>query len=143
MVRSVARNPDSRGLVGSDRLDEMQFDGYKESVGIVMNDRQQALRFALIAQNADRCRAKLRAGEGLRLATSYPRSAMRRFPDFEFMYASGGIEAELLDQGAGLDAAYELVQSGDSVRDNGLEIVEDCIEFVELVDISLNLANNR
>ena len=139
----MARNPESRGLVGSDRLDEVGFDGYKESVGVVMNDNLQALRFALIAQDADRCRAKLRAGEGLRLATSYPRAATRRFPGFELMYASGGIEAELLDQGASLDAAYELVQSGDSVRDNGLEIVEDCIEFVELVEISLNLANNR
>lgn len=137
------RTPESRGAVGSDRLYEMQFEGAVESIAPIVNASGQSLRFAIIARDVERCRAKIRNGEVMRIITSYPNATKRLFPEVEVFYASGGIEAELIDQADRIDAAYELVQSGDSVRENGLDIVEDAIEFVELCGISLNLANNR
>lgn len=126
------RDKTSLGFVGSDRTKEDGYEGYSESLGPVMNEKQQALRFALIAVNADRIRSKLTNGDQLKIATSYPNVAATMMPNTYTEYVVGCIEAELNDRWDTIDAGFELVQSGDSVRQNGLEIVEDDILPVNL-----------
>lgn len=133
VLDSVQRNPASIGYVGSDRANEDGYSGFRISLDPIINEKGQPLRFALIALDALKLRAKLSSNEPLRVATSYPLSASRLLGSENiFEYVSGGVEAELNDRLDEFDAGYELVQSGDSVRQNGVEIVEDGIEYVTL-----------
>lgn len=138
VIQSVLRNPGSSGYVGTDRIEEDGYRLYSESRGPVSNDAGQILRFALIARSDSAARNKLRANEPLAIVTSYPRIAFRQLEGTQLAsldYVNGCIEAELIDR-PDIDAAFELVQSGDSVRQNGLQIVEDDIQNVYLNKVS-------
>jgi ATP phosphoribosyltransferase len=128
------RNPGSWGYVGTDRIDEDGIRLFGETRGPVVNDAGQMLRFALIARQDSDARDKLRRGEPISIVTSYPRTAVRRLGDTTLEsveYVGGCIEAELMDR-PNIDAAFELVQSGDSVQQNELRIIEDDIKNVYL-----------
>jgi ATP phosphoribosyltransferase len=127
------RDRTSYGFVGSDRIAEDQCDWYQETLEPIQNEKGQPLRFALIARDADRLKAKLARSEPLSVITSYPTIALSKLGVKNTVeYVGGCVEAEVLDRGEEVDAAFELVQSGDSVRENRLEIVEDDIEQVWL-----------
>jgi ATP phosphoribosyltransferase len=133
VLNSIQRNPSSIGYVGSDRMKEDGYTGFSETIEPIVNTAGQLLRFALIAQDPLTVRAKMSGAEPLKLVTSYPLTAIRLMgQNNKIGYVSGGIEAELRDDSNDYDAGFELVQSGDSVRQNKLEIVEDGIEFVTL-----------
>lgn len=113
-------------------MKEDGYGGFSETVEPVVNVKNQPLRFALIAVDALNIRAKLRNNESVTIATTYPLTAARLMgSDNGIEYIPGGIEAELIDRPE-IDCGFELVQSGDSVRQNGLQIVEDDIEPVML-----------
>lgn len=132
ILKSIERDPTAQGFLGSDRLKEDGYTGFSESVEPVMNAKGQPLRFALIATNSLKTRTKLINNEPLVIATSYPATTTRIMgPANEIEYVAGGLEAELIDRPE-IDCAFELVQSGDSVRQNGLQIIEDDIESVTL-----------
>ena len=127
------REPTAHGYVGSDKLNEEQVDWFRETIEPVCNQAGQRLRFALIAQDGERMKRKLAYDEPLQLATSYPVTARRLLGQTATIQCvSGSIEAEVDDRADELDGAFELVQSGDSVRGNGLEVVVDDIEQVYL-----------
>lgn len=134
MIQSVLRNPGSTGYVGTDRIEEDGFRLASVSRGPITNATGQILRFALIARKGSPAQDKLRSNEPLSVVTSYPRIAFRQLegaPLASVDYVNGCIEAELIDR-TDIDAAFELVQSGDSVRQNGLQIIEDDIQNVYL-----------
>ena len=133
VLDSVQRNTASIGYAGSDRVNENGYDGFRISLDPVINEKGQPLRFALIAQNALELRTKINRNEPLSIATSYPVTGARLLgSENTFEYVSGTLEAELVDRIDEFDAGFELVQSGDSVQRNGVEIVEDGIEYVWL-----------
>ncbi len=113
-------------------------DWFSEPIALVSNEKGQVLRFGLLALNGDMLRCKLAWGDEIRLATSYPVCADRYLGyslPITTEYVGGCVEAELLDRPDDFDGAFELIQSGDSVRQNGLEIVEDDIETIKLMRI--------
>lgn len=132
MIQSAMRNQTAWGYVGSDRLNEDGIDWFREIIEPVRNKNNQLLRFALIANDVDRLRRKITFNEPLSVLTSYPLTASTVI-GFEnnYEYIQGGIEAELRERKE-IDAGFELVQSGDSVRANGLDIVIDDIEQVNI-----------
>lgn len=135
VVRSVERDIGAWGFVGSDRLGEVGYTGFSETVEPIINPAGQPLRFALIATSSLRVRTKLASKQPMVVATSYPVTARRIMgQENQYEYVPGGVEAEIIDR-SDIDCGFELVQSGDSVRQNGLEIVEDNIESVTLESI--------
>lgn len=132
VIRSVQRNPNSFGLVGSDTLNEIGFLGQREAIGPVENADGRDLRFGLIAK---RMRPYT---QELPIVTSYPETARRVLGALglsigSLEYVAGCVEAEVGERDL---IGFELIQSGESVRDNGLVILEDNLDRVDLVKIS-------
>lgn len=126
--------PDSLGLIGEDLAIEA-------GVSVVplepiVNRSGYPLRFALLGR-AGASLAGLVAAERPSVVTSYPVMAAKLAAEIglkaEITYVKGCIEAEVAD--GTFDGAIELVQSGDSVRDNGLEILADDLYAVRLMKI--------
>lgn len=137
VIGSVLRTTNSVGYVGTDRLEEENAQLCSENRGAIINEAEQPLRFALIARSDSSARNKLRSGEPISIVSSYPRTALMQLGENRIASlenVTGCIEAELVDR-TDIDAAFELVQSGDSVRQNGLAIIEDDIRFVYLAMI--------
>jgi len=133
VIESVQREPGAWGFVGSDRVMENSYGGFRETLEPVVNDKGQPLRFGLIAYNALRARAKLVGGDRLTIATSYPQIASSLLKNTEnIVYVPGCVEAELRDREKDVDMGFELIQSGDTVRDNDLEVIEDNIMQITL-----------
>ena len=133
VLDSIQRDKSSVGYVGSDRINEDCYVGFREPIDMVVNEKGQPLRFALVATNALAVRARLSKNEPLTVATSYPLTASRLLGNMNsYTFVPGGVEGELRDREDEFDAGLELVQSGDSLRANGIEIVEDAIEYVTL-----------
>lgn len=145
------------GLAGSDALNESPVLGASsETLLPIVNDRGQPLRFVLATcatrQAVRRVESKIANNEPLRVATSYPNTAIRDLQEKlgidSFIPAvgrqTGGIEAVAWQFPDEVDAVFELVQTGDSVRDNGLQIIEDDITSVDLCKVTTyNTANNK
>ncbi len=126
----------SFGFVGSDLLEETEYNVSTELLFPVQN-----LRFAIatLPTKQDRYESKVRNNEPLVIATSYPNTAQREMGKVgiltEFNERSvqqGGIEA-LPKEYPEVDAIFDLVRSGDTIRDNGLVIIEDDIRSVNLM----------
>jgi ATP phosphoribosyltransferase len=117
--------PGSLGLVGSDVVDEYFYDCADLTVsdaGPMVNDKNEQLRFALIAPK--------KIVDVNTYVTSYPATARRVLGnDAVIITAGGGIEAEVDDLGI---VGFELVQSGESVLQNGLTVIADNIAMVSL-----------
>ena len=89
----------------------------------VRNENGDELRFAVLAAPTAEPTMK-------RYVTSYPNIAKRLLgSDIELVVAGGSIESEIVDLGI---PGFELVQTGNSVRENGLIIVTDNIARVSL-----------
>lgn len=115
----------SIGLVGSDVVGEYYEDDPRikvDELEPVKNENGDELRFAVLAGNNEpisNC-----------YVTSYPNTARRLLgEDIEVMVAGGSIESEIVDLGI---PGFELVQTGNSVRENGLTIITDNIARVSL-----------
>jgi ATP phosphoribosyltransferase len=137
VISSVLRGANTVGYIGTDRIEEEAAELAVENRGPVINDAGQPLRFALIARPGSPATNKLRSGEPVSIVSSYPRTALERLGRERIASVEnvrGCIEAELVDR-TDIDAAFELVQSGDSVRQNGLEIIEDDLRSVYLAMI--------
>jgi len=126
----------SFGLVGSDLMDETDYALMSESVCVVSN-----LRFALATSldKSERTLSKIRYNEPITIGTSYPNTAMREMGKIGMIgqmnsrsVQPGGIEA-LPQEYPEIDAIFDLVRSGDTVRDNNLVIIEDDIRSVNLM----------
>ncbi len=105
------------GVVGSDVLGEVDGD-----LLVPARLRDGACRFSLIGTSRD----LPKAGEQVRLATKYPKTARRLLADrpwgFEILELSGSVElAPMLDLA---DLALDIVQTGRTLRENGLIEVE-------------------
>lgn len=136
VLNSVVRSDDSFGLVGSDRIEEDDFRGNVEKIAPVENERGEILRFSLIARPSSELPAKQRSNDELTLVTSYPRIASRLFGERVTLIVVGGsVEAEIYERGDSVDGGFELVQSGASVTDNELTIIEDDILPVSLCKV--------
>ena len=124
-MESVLSNPNSFGLVGSDVVNEWFYDDPEldvKPIAPMNNSAGNQLRFAIIANKGE--------GVGARFVTSYPATARRMLGEaVELIEAGGSIEAEVQDLRV---PGFELVQSGDSVRANGLVVVEDNLALVSL-----------
>ncbi len=132
----------SFAIVGSDSVSEYAPKGDCEPLEPVAD-----LRFALIAtsQRVRSVRSKARAGEPLRIGTSYPKTAGAVLASVgvnavmdERTIVSGGVESLPWQPERGVDALFELVQSGESLRQNRLEIVADGLALVSLVKVTKN-----
>ena len=126
----------SFGLVGSDLMEEIEYPLEAESLMPIEN-----LRFAVATSldKLDQTTTKMRSNEPLVIATSYPNTAKREMGKLgiivEFNARSiqpGGIEA-LPEQYGEVDAIFDLVRSGDTLRANKLGIIEDDISSVNLM----------
>lgn len=126
---------DSIGLIGSDLATEL---GVRGGVMAPIEKNGQALRFALIAQKGMSL-SRLQTIESPRIVSSYPITAQATLAALGLtptaIYVKGAIEAELMDIREEFCAAFELVQSGDSVRDNNLQIIADDLCPVSLLKI--------
>ena len=145
------------GLAGSDALTENPVPGARsETLLPIVNDRGQPLRFVLAAcdtrQAVRRVESKIANNEPLRVATSYPNTAVRDLQEKLGINSlvpavgrqTGGIEAVPWQYPDEIDAIFELVLSGDSLRDNELRIIEDDITSVDLCKVTTyNTANNK
>lgn len=116
------------GLVGSDVVNEYFYENEDleiEPISLMRDEQGNSLRFALIEPIGE-------VNQG-RCVTSYPETAKRVLGDgVEFIEAGGGIEAEVQDL---LVPGFELVLTGNSVRENGLVIVADNLAMVSLCRI--------
>ena len=132
VIRSIQRNLESFGIVGSDKLGEVDFLGQREVIGAVKNTRGQVLRFGLIAKQMRP------TSQELPIVTSYPETARRVLGSLglsigSLEYVEGCVESEVGERDL---VGFELIQSGKSVRENDLVILEDDLERVNLVKIS-------
>jgi len=125
VVESVMGTPGSLGLVGSDVVDEYFYgcpDLSVSDAGPMVNDKNERLRFALIGPK--------KIVDTNTYVTSYPETARRVLGNNAVIItAGGGIEAEVDDLGI---VGFELVQSGESVLQNGLTVIADNISMVSL-----------
>ena len=117
--------PNSQGLVGSDVVGEFFYecpDLAVSDVGPMVNGNNEQLRFALIGPK--------KMLDTNTYVTSYPATARRFLGDrAKIIEAGGSIEAEVDDLGV---VGFELVQSGESVLQNGLTVLEDNLAMVSL-----------
>jgi len=118
------------GIVGSDILREQDYDVYEP-----LDLRIGLCRLVLAAPDG----ADLREREHLRIATKYPRTATRFFAarnrHTHIVRLEGSVEiAPLLGLA---DAIVDLVETGRTLRENGLRVVED------VAPISAKLIVNR
>lgn len=130
----MERNPNSFGIVGSDLLGERPFAGSAEVIAPVVNDGGQVLRFGLISRPG-RC-----LSESLDIITSYPESARRILARYGIAINSlecvgGKVEAEVGERDL---IGFELIQSGNSVIENELAVLEDYLETINLVEVAAN-----
>lgn len=138
----------------SGRAIQLAIEGGESSLAIVGEDA--AIEFGVegdilepIEKNGQRLRFALlgRAGMNLTLlqcreltiATSYPVMARRLMAELALggtlLEVAGCVEAELAGKTPNADVAIELVQSGASVRENGLELIEDDLYVLRLMKI--------
>ncbi len=128
-------------LLGSDTIDEYQpLDISAETLEPVAR-----LRFALAAtaKNAGSVMKRIATGDRLRIGTSYPRTAATVLGRVgvtlsmdETTIVCGGVESLPWQTELGVDAIFELVQSGASLQQNGLVIVADSLQSVELLKVT-------
>lgn len=115
----------SFGLVGSDVVGEYYDNDSRlevDELETIRNARGDELRFAVLSEDA--------RPETNCYVTSYPNTARRMLgEDIELTVAGGSIESEIVDLGV---RGFELVQTGNSVRENGLIILTDNIARVSL-----------
>lgn len=130
-------------LVGSDAVGEVDLQGATTE----KLEPVPGLRFALavIAARAMTIESKIRAGEPMCIGTSYPQTALRVLGDVgvnafvtERSLAKGGVEALPWQPELGVDAIVDLVQTGESLRQNGLVIIRDELETVDLLKVTKN-----
>jgi phosphoribosyl-ATP pyrophosphohydrolase len=123
-------SPGSLGFMGSDTYTELDD---RARSGITFTEvAQTGLRFALAARSevVDSVRAKLQAQETVNIVTSNPRAAKQSVgalggSALRIVQVVGGsveVAPQLLE---GVDAVFDLVDSGRTLRENGLEIVTD------------------
>lgn len=105
------------------------------------------LRFALasVASQVMAIEAKLQWGEPICIGTSYPRQALRALGQIganayvtERSMATGGVEAMPWQPELGVDAIVDLVQTGNSLRQNGLIVIRDELISVDLLKVTKN-----
>jgi ATP phosphoribosyltransferase len=126
----VEEDPNSIGFVGSDKFKEYQFGcpGWSTQLRI-WQFGESTCRLALLGPVQDRetLEQRLADKEELVIATSYPLTsqnyARNKGYDFRLRSFGGGIEAMPLLNKA--DAVVDLVGTGDTMRQNGLEEVRD------------------
>lgn len=124
------------GLAGSDVLREVP----RSDIDTQYAAPIRGLRFALATsvQKADSALDKLANQEPLIIGSSYPNTARRTMGRLVLVSSrgvqGGGIES-LPDQYKEIDAIFELVRSGDSLRANNLVVIEDYIETVSLMTV--------
>ncbi len=144
MVRRLAFVAnDAFALVGSDTFNEYQ----PQNIDAEVLEPIVGLRFALAAttENAGSIAKRIAVGDQLRIGTSYPRTAANvlgmagvALSMDEMTIVSGGVESLPWQPELGVDAVFELVQSGVSLRQNGLVIVADDLQSVELLKVTKN-----
>jgi ATP phosphoribosyltransferase len=138
MIVSAVMNSDtlSFGLIGSDYIDETGYNVSTETALPIVR-----LRFALATSETkkDRTIAKIKSGEPLTIGTSYPNTAIREMANIGLVglfgprsIQPGGIES-LPQEYSEIDAIFELVRSGNSIRNNELVILQDNIKSVDLM----------
>lgn len=131
---------DTIALLGSDVVDEYPVPGIdRENIGDVNN-----LRFVLAAkQEFDATNEELLLNSKIRIGTSYPRTASAVLERVgicpildERAIVEGGVESLPWQPILGVDAIFELVQSGESLCQNNLRIVRDDLHRVELLKVT-------
>lgn len=125
VIESVLNRQGSIGLVGSDVVGEYYEDDPRikvDELEPVRNENGDELRFAVLAPDNELTSD--------RYVTSYPNTARRVLgTNINLTIAGGSIESEVVDLGI---AGFELVQTGNSVRDNDLIIKSDNLARVSL-----------
>ena len=135
------------GLAGSDAVGEDPIRTFAaEDLMPIRNSSGQPLRFALATRNRAvdiaRLKQKVTDGEPLCIATSYPVTLRKELQATGLALGAtivrqGGIEALLWQYEQEIDAIFELVQSGNSIRDNELVVVQDNIKPVMLQKVDV------
>ncbi len=133
MELALTKPDESIAIVGEDTTIEMGVEG--EPIEPIMKDGK-VLRFALLGQVGTRL-VSIQSRE-LVVATSYPVMAAQLMTQLgikgSILEVSGCVEAELTGAPSA-DVAIELVQSGDSVRQNNLAIIEDYLYPLRLMKV--------
>jgi ATP phosphoribosyltransferase len=147
IVTNVAYSEfDTFGLVGSDAVEEGFIDRFNgpSPIRAELVAAIRGLRFALATTGGklDKVKSKFEKGEPFTIVTSYPNIARfalggcgAQVVDLwgEDKVPLGGIETYPDQYPYKVDAIFELVRSGDSLRDNGLEIIADNLMDVDLM----------
>ncbi len=127
---------DGIGLVGTDVTEEQQVMGLTGTAVATIN----GLRYALAGrpEKEQGFWAKLHYGERPLIGTTYPNATRAFFGALvEITYTPGSTEA-LPYLRPEVEAICELVQTGDSLRENGLTIFRDNIAPVKLMLVQQN-----
>lgn len=135
-LRSLAQNPASLGMFGSDVFaeqndrvqEEFTFEPFEQIAG--------TFYVGTNARFAERTLDKISAGDDMVFATSYPKrlNAIAEELGFavgEIIFMSGGVEASQADR-MDIDAIFELKETGKSITDNGVVVIEDSIDSIDL-----------
>lgn len=128
-MRKLVAGKGDMAVIGLDKYIEKQAKAYYDQgggelpVGVVAKFNCAACSM-YIAARPDQNIQQAKDLEGLRIATSFPNSLkywmeQQGITDFEIIECDGDTEDELRDDSA--DAIFEIVDSGQSLVDNGLE----------------------
>lgn len=135
IIDLVKRYPNSVGVIGEDVAIEKGVSG--KPIGPIERNGQQ-LRFALLAGRRGLALVQLQNTEYVSVVTSYPKAAQiilnKLGINARITVVKGCIEAELQPDSE-FTVAIEAVQSGGSVRDNNLFVVEDYLWPLQLMKI--------
>lgn len=136
IINNVLANPrPSFGLLGSDAVSEFSGEGAEQLLlDPVMSIKGLRFAVATLPNRLDRFKRKVAGEEPLALGTAYPITLKKELGDRALgAIVQGGAIESLPEQYPDLDGIFELVRSGDSLRRQGLEIVEDDIAPVKLM----------
>lgn len=135
-LRSLAQNSSSLGMFGSDVFVELDDRVQEEMTFEPFEQIDGTFYVGSTAQVIEQTIAKIESGDELVFATSYPKRLTVIAEELGFALGqivdmSGGVEAAQMDRDD-IDAIFELKETGRSITDNGIVVIEDFIGSIDL-----------
>lgn len=119
--------PDAVGFFGSDTWLELVDDVRQELVFEPIAETNVSFALACRKGELEKFKDEQIFKSGISIATSYPRQAvatlMNRGIKINSLLGLGGSVEGALEDFSGLDAIFEMVDTGNSIRDNDLDVV--------------------
>lgn len=135
----LSASPDAVGFMGSDRYNKLP-PNIKEAIGFCpLDDFGWRFALATTGNKASVLTRKLLCPQPVKIATSYPAEAAQ---EIEKLAGPGGPIVDVMELGGSVEAApivfpevdgiFDLVDTGNTIRDNGLQIVAGNLGMIAL-----------